>query len=153
MEDLDKLEARYPDNDPIDNDVRALIAELRQMRLQNGELVAALNLAWHSTDKPGDAFEEHSSLKAYLATLPAITLKPFQGPQTLLPDGSAPPGVTWPSFASDPNTGRYRDASGEIQFVKDGVIQKRKCVTGCMDRHFCHAPKLHEGGCHCKLDE
>ena len=52
--------------------------------------------------------------------------KPFQRPQTLLPDGSAPPGVTWPSFSGDTNTGRYRDASGEIQFVKDGVAQKRK---------------------------
>lgn len=30
--------------------------------------------------------------------------------------------------------------------------EKRKCVAGCMDRHFCNAPKLHEGGCHCKLD-
>lgn len=31
--------------------------------------------------------------------------------------------------------------------------EKRKCAVGCMDRHFCNAPKLHEGGCHCKLEE
>jgi hypothetical protein len=134
MEDLDKLEARYPDNDPIDNDVRALIAELRQMRLQNGELVAALNLAWHSTDKPGDAFEEHSSLKAYLATLPAITLKPVEGSRK------------W-SVCS------CTEGMGVAVLCPVHGAEKRKCVTGCMDRHFCHAPKLHEGGCHCKLDE
>lgn len=30
--------------------------------------------------------------------------------------------------------------------------EKRKCVPECQDRHFCNAPKLHEGGCHCQLD-
>jgi hypothetical protein len=37
--------------------------------------------------------------------------------------------------------------------IKCGLpMEKRKCVAECMDRHFCNAPKLHEGGCHCKLD-
>lgn len=36
--------------------------------------------------------------------------------------------------------------------LQEAKTEKRKCVAGCMDRHFCNAPKLHEGGCHCKLD-
>jgi len=44
----------------------------------------------------------------------------------------------------------------EVQRAANSLLQdfakKRKCVAGCMDRHFCNAPKLHEGGCHCKLD-
>lgn len=44
MEDLDKIEARYPDSDPIDNDVRTLIAELRRARLQVCEIQKRLNL-------------------------------------------------------------------------------------------------------------
>jgi hypothetical protein len=33
-EELAKIEARYPDADPIDNDVRALVAEVRRLELQ-----------------------------------------------------------------------------------------------------------------------
>ncbi len=43
---------------------------------------------------------------------------------------------------------RALDSIGVSQLPTE---EKRKCVAGCMDWHFCNAPKLHEGGCHCKL--
>jgi hypothetical protein len=43
--------------------------------LQYNELIEALRNAWHSTDRPGDAFESGSILKAKVSTILAITEK------------------------------------------------------------------------------
>jgi hypothetical protein len=109
-------------------------ARIRELELQNEGLLKILReLEWqmdlelrmkYCPTCENNQNTGHLPACVLAAVLQSTPLKPFQGPQIPLPDGTAPPDQTLPSFTSDTNTGRYRDASGEIRFVKDGVVQK-----------------------------